>query len=164
MRTIDTAKLKSVRQRLEGVNKNLVRELYYSIEDFFRVSAPIDEIIAHIRIALNMLKTISKKDDTLLVLSRQTSTHRKSGTLIPTSTLLCLAYPHQLFNLEKILDILEPYEVTLSRLERTGRDILLCRITQNDKALSVEEKNGLIKRIKMLAKKESKDKSKLQIT
>lgn len=157
MRTIDTAKLKSVRQRLEGVNKNLIRELYYSIEDFFRVSAPIDEIIAHIRIALNMLEKISKKDDTLIVLSRQTSTPCKSGIPIPTSTLLCLAYPHQHYNLEKILDIFEPYEVTLSRMERTGRDILLCRITKNEKALSLKEKNDLIKKIKMLTKKEAKD-------
>lgn len=156
MRTIDATKLKSVRQRLNGIDKALVRELYYSIEDFFRVSATVDEIITHIRIALEMIKTIDESNEALIVLTRQMGTPSKAGTLLLTASLLCLAFPHQYFPLQKILEILEPYEVTLSRMERTGRDILICRITKKEKALSEEELNKLIQRFKKLTKKKKK--------
>ncbi len=152
MRTIDTARLKSVRRHIEGVNKNLIRELYYSIEDFFRVSASIDEIISHIRIALDMLKLIDEKDEPILVLSRQTGIHSESGEILPKATLLCLSYPHRLFLLQKILEILEPYEVTLSRIEQAGRDILVCRITKEEKTLKEKEADNLVKTIKQLAR------------
>ena len=54
--------------------------------------------------------------------------------------------------LKKIIEILEPYEVTLSRLEKTGRDILICRITKNEKALTEDQKNRIINRIQKLIK------------
>jgi hypothetical protein len=152
MRTIDTAKLKAVRQRLEGVDKHLIRELYYGIEDFYRVSASVDEIIDHIQIGIEMFEAIDKDESVLQILDRQTGTISKDGKLLPTATLLCFSYPHQLSLLKKIIDILEPYEVTLSRLERTGRDILICRITKNEKALTQDHLNRIIKHIQKLIK------------
>ena len=152
MRTIDTSKLKSVRQRLEGVDKSLIRELYYSIEDFFRVSASVDEIIAHIQIVIDMLKNIDKDEAPLQILHSQTGTISKDGVLLPTATLLCLSYPHQLSLLKKILELLDPYEVSLSRLERTGRDILICRITNDEKALTESERDQILKQMNKLIK------------
>ena len=152
MRTINTTKLKSVRRRLKGINKSLIRELYYSIEDFYRLSASDHEIIAHIRIAINMLKTMDTKDKTLHILSRQIVTSLNNGTQLPTSSLICISYPHQLSLLQNILETFEPYEVTLSRLEKSGRDILICRITMDNKALSDAERKMLVERIKKLAK------------
>ena len=155
MRTIDTAKLKSVWQRMEGMDKNLIRELYYGIEDFFRVSATIDEIITHIQIGIDMLKAIDKEDTDLLILSRQTFTISKAGSPLPTATLLCFSYPHQLALLKRIVEILEPYEVALSRLERSGRDILICRITRHDKALSEDQEKRILRRVQKLIKTNS---------
>ena len=152
MRTIDTTKLKSVRQRLEGIDKSLVRELYYSIEDFFRVSASVEEIIAHIRITLDMLAEMEKRKNNLIVLNQQTGIHTKAGTLVPRATLICLSYKHQDLLLPKILMIFESFEVTLSRLERTGRDILICRITKNEKALTEEELQECTKHLEKLNK------------
>jgi len=157
MRTIDTTKLKSIRRRLRGINKSIIRELYYSIEDFYRVGASEYEIIAHIRITLAMLKAIDEKSEPILVLSRQIETQSKNQSQFPTASLICVSYPHELSLIQKILKILEPYEVTLSRLERTGRDILICRITQNEKALSEEERIKLVHQIKNLMKKEEKE-------
>ena len=150
MRTIDVSKLKSIRHRLKDINKNLIRELYYSIEDFYRVGASEYEIIAHIRLALAMLKAIDEKDEPLLVISRQIGTQSKDGVHIPTASLIGVSYAHELSLIRKILEILESYEVTLSRIERTGHDILICRITQNDKALSLQERNKLVRQIKKL--------------
>ena len=150
MRTIDTAKLKSVRQRMEGIDKNLLREFYYSIEDFFRISASTEEIIAHIQIAIDMLRTIETNDVPLLIIHRETGSISKDGTIIPSATLFCLSYPHQLSLLKKILRIFETYELTMSRIERTGRDILICRVTKNEKALTKDQQERILKRLEKL--------------
>jgi|GEM_PF-361649 len=162
MRTMDATKLKSVRRRMKGISKTLVRELYYSIEDFFRIGASDHEIIAHIRIALAMLKTIDEKQDPILVLSRQIGADSKNGKHLPTARVICVSYPHEYYLLPKILEILEPYEVTLSRLEKMGRDILICRITQKESALPDRERNKLVKRIQKLTKEEKRSKRRLQ--
>ncbi len=152
MRTIDTTKLKAVRHRMKGIHKNLIRELYYSIEDFYRVGASIYEIIAHIRIAIDMIKAIEKKDQTMLILNRSIETETKNGNHFPRAHLICISYPHKLALLQKILEIFEPYEVTLSRLERSGRDILICRIMKENDVLSVDERKALVKQIRKLVK------------
>jgi hypothetical protein len=150
MRTLDTEKLKMIRRRIEGVDKSLIRELYYSIEDFFRIGASIDELIAHVRIALDMLKIIETEGRLVHVLARQTGPISKEGTMIPKASLLCVAYPHDLLLLQPIMDLLESYEVTLSRLEKSGWNILICRIEQDDKALADADLRQLSKRAERL--------------
>lgn len=151
MRTIDAMKLKDVRRRLKGIDKNIVRELYYSIEDFYRVGASVYEIIAHIRIALSMIKSIDQKTDNIIILQRQLSVHSKNGKTLPTANLLCISYPHKFALLQKILEVLESYDLTMSRLEKMGWDILICRITRDDKPLNKTERSKLTKTIQSLA-------------
>lgn len=150
MRTMDTVKLKAIRERLKDINKSLIRELYYSIEDFFRISATNEEIVAHISIALDMLKEINEKpdDESIHIIHRHTSTLSKSGELIPTASLFCIAYPHTKFLIQKILKIFEPYELTLSRIEKSGKDLLICRVTKDDKALLIKIEKSLVKELK----------------
>lgn len=157
MRTLDTEKLKMIRRRIDGVDKSLIRELYYSIEDFFRIGASIDELIAHIRIALDMLKTIEKNDRRIHVLSRQTGPISKDGSMIPKASLICVAYPHDLLLWRPILELLESYDVTLSRLEKSGWDILICRISQFDKALDELELKQLSKRAENIFESENSE-------
>ncbi len=150
MRTLDTEKLKMIRRRIDGVDKSLIRELYYSIEDFFRIGASIDELIAHVRIALDMLKIIETEGRRVHVLARQTGPISKEGTMMPKASLLCVAYPHDLLLLQPIMELLESYEVTLSRLEKSGWNILICRIEQDDKALADADLRQLCKRAERL--------------
>ncbi len=150
MRTIDTEKLKSARRRLEGIDKSTIRELYYSIEDFYRLSAGIDEIIDHIRIAYDMLKSFIDTKKTIRLIWHQTGVHSKSDEILPRASLLCVAYPHEFELLKNILEILNPYDVTMSRLEKVGFDILTCRLTDKEKALSeaaIEKITGKIKKL-----------------
>jgi hypothetical protein len=150
MRTMDTYKFKIIRQHFENVEKPLLRELYYSIEDFFRISASANEIIAQISIALDMLKAMGDSGPTPHVIGRQTGSLNASGRMIPRATLVSISYPHGKPFLKHILNVLEPFEVTLSRLERQGRDILICRVTQKDKALGDEAMNQLMRKIEKL--------------
>lgn len=160
MRTIDTLKLKSVRQRLDGIDKTIIRELYYSIEDFFRVSASVEEIIVHIRLTQDMLNTMPRSKSEFIIRSQKIGVLSKTGTLLPRATLLCLSYLHRSLMLPKILEIFEPYEVTLSRLEKMGRDIITCRITKNEKALTDDDQKKLIETLEGLNIKREKIKKK----
>jgi hypothetical protein len=153
MRTIDTEKFKSVRRMIDGIDKSLIRELYYCIEDFFRVGASIDEIVFHIRLTLEMLGILEKQEKKIHVLFRQTGPMSAEGTVIPRASLLCVAYPNPQYLLQKILEILENVEVTLSRLERPRWNILICRITFQDKALSEDELGVLTGKILKLDEK-----------
>ncbi|HGY12189.1 MAG TPA: hypothetical protein ENK36_07480 [Desulfobacterales bacterium] len=159
MRTLDSAKLRAIREKLKGVNKNIIRELYYSIEDFYRISASGDEIADHIKIILEMLDIINQDPRLILRIIHKTGTISPSGDFIPSATLLCIAYKHQFNLLKYIIDILEPYETTLSRLEKSGRDILICRLTKNDKPLSEHDERVLIKKIDKLEKEITKKNS-----
>jgi len=147
MRTIDTEKFKSVRRMIDGIDKTVIRELYYCIEDFFRVGASIDEIIAHIRLMIDMLTVLEKKELNIHVLTRQTGQRTADGLTIPKASLLCVAYPNPLYLLQKILELLENYEVTLSRLEKPGWSMLICRLTSQEKALSDAELGELTRKI-----------------
>ena len=150
MRTMDSVKYKQVRKRLTGLDKSLVRELYFGIEDFLRVSASVDEIIDHIHIAVDMLILMDEKPATVMTIARQTGTPSQTGIVIARASLLCISYPSELCLLQPILSVLESYDVTLSRLERTGRDILICRITRRNKALSDDALTRLGRKIKKL--------------
>ncbi len=148
MRTIDVSKLKSIRKRLGNIDKTLIRELYYSIEDFFRISAKEIELISHITIAYKMLTEQNKRKDKIIVLSEVTNIPSKNGNLIPVATLICLSYPLEFELFPKVLKILEPYEVTISHLEKNGRDILICRLTENDKALTSTQEKNIVNQLK----------------
>ncbi len=152
MRTIDVTKLKTIRKRLGDIDKTLLRELYYSIEDFFRVSANEIELISHIKIAHKMLTIQNKYKQEIVVFSDVTNIPSKNGNLIPVASLICISYPLEYELFPKILSILEPYEVTISHLEKNGRDILICRITEDNKALSSPKENDLGKKLKNMKK------------
>lgn len=159
MRTMDTQKLKSARRRLEGIDKSIIRELFYSIEDFYRIGASVDEVIDHIRIAYDMLQSLMETKKTIRFISRQTGIHSKSGQIVPKASLLCVAYPHELSLLQNILEILDSFDVTMSRLEKVGFDILICRLTDQEKALSKETLRKITNKIKKLDPLKTKKKS-----
>lgn len=150
MRNIDTLKLKSIRKKLDNVDKTLVRELYYSIEDFFRISAKESELISHILLSIKILNELRESDKNIHILSDVSKVPSKKGILRATASLIAFAYLPQYDLFPKVISILEPYDATISRLERNGRDILICRLTYADKVLSEEETKKLINKFKKL--------------
>jgi hypothetical protein len=153
MRGMDTAKLHSIQRMITDIDASVIREIYYSVEDFYRISATINELIAHIRIACEMIEKIEKEQLEYHIMCRQVGTQNKAGELIPQASLGCIAYSHQLELLDGILDVLGKYDLTMSRIERIGKDILICRITEDEKPLSDAKMNQICNSIKKLIKK-----------
>ncbi|MBN2105540.1 hypothetical protein JW835_15990 [bacterium] len=158
MRSIDTTKLKSVQRMITDIDPTLIREIYYSIEDFYRIGATIDELIAHVRIACDMIQSIEKQNKSYDVICKQVGTHSKKGELIPQASLGCIAYSHELELLESILNVLGKYDITMSRLERTSKDILICRISEDERPLSNSDLENICKTIRTLIIKRQKEK------
>jgi hypothetical protein len=156
MRGMDTTKLHSIQRMITDIDASVIREIYYSVEDFYRISATINELIAHIRIACEMIEKIEKEQLEYHIMCRQVGTQNKAGELIPQASLGCIAYSHQLELLDGILDVLGKYDLTMSRLERIGKDILICRITEDEKPLSDAKMNQICDSIKKLIRKRLK--------
>lgn len=152
MRNMDAVKFKSVRAHLKEMDKTLFRELFYSIEDFLRVSAPVFELVGHIRMARDMIASLDPAQPFFLK-HEDIGNHTPSGEFKPKATLVAIGFVHEAVYLKDILEILEPCELTMSRLERTGWDILICRITENDRALPLEKTEELIGKLKGLIQK-----------
>jgi hypothetical protein len=106
-----------------------------------------------------MLQSLLETKKTIRFMCHQTGIHSKSGRILPKASLLCVAYPHELSLLQHILEILDPYDVTMSRLEKVGFDILICRLTDKEKALSKETLKKITNKIKKLDQPKTKKKA-----
>ena len=98
-----------------------------------------------------MLLCLEKSSQPLHVLTHQVYSRTLNGKEIPKSSLLCVAYSLKTGILEKIIELLENYEVVLSRFERPSANILICRITSQEKALSDKELEALANQIRALS-------------
>ncbi len=132
MREMDVDKLMKLRERFRDMDEFLLRELYYSIEDFYRVSAPEDELA------------------TLIELGRECLSRFKGKTVLKVkhtslSSLVAIATPWDPALLSRVLDLGREYEMTLSRYERENLVLLLLRISKNGKPVK-----GIEKEIKKL--------------
>lgn len=150
MRTMDATKSKTIRKHLGDMDKSLLRELYYGIEDFYRVTAPINEIVAHISLARDMIQKLRQGNESVVILHEELGTHTQSGKFIPRAVLVAIGYPAERTLLGTILKIFSAFDVTMSRLERSGNNILLCRITKNEKAPSKQDIKSLLEKLKRL--------------
>jgi len=61
MRRMDADKLEMVRRAIEGVGVDLIKECYYQLEEFYRVGASVEEIIAHIDLAIQLREQLIKE-------------------------------------------------------------------------------------------------------
>ncbi|HDQ44275.1 MAG TPA: hypothetical protein ENN17_02085 [bacterium] len=150
MRTMDGVKFKSVYAQVKQMDKSLFREIFYSIEDFLRVSAPVNEIAGHIRLVYEIL-TKMKENGGILVQTSSVGILAPSGKFRCQAMLIGIAYPHDRVSLREVLAVFDDFDVTMSRLERGGMDILVCRVTDHDRTPSESQVRELTDSLKHLA-------------
>ncbi|MBN1348341.1 hypothetical protein JXJ21_02960 [candidate division KSB1 bacterium] len=134
MRDMDMMNLMKVRRHLHDEDEDFVREFYYSLEDFYRVSAPIEEIGIQLKLCQQVLNAIN---------SHSNKIHTKwaalkndiLSTIIQAGTIVIIAYPEEADLLGLILAQLEKYEVIISKLSKKSYNILICKLSENGKAL-----------------------------
>jgi hypothetical protein len=145
MRKLEVHKLETVVDRLKRYPENFVREFYYRLDDFYRIGADSEEVAEQIKLGIKGLETYEKGVNEYIVLNKVFYSKVDSDR-IPLSTILVLVYPSKKKLLSKILEYLQEFEATLSRIERRDVTVVILRIQEENKPIPAHS----IERIKKL--------------
>lgn len=150
MRQMDLRNFQGVRNLLSHIKESRLREYYYSLEDFYRITATAEEIAIQINLALEIQTATDPDEKYPQILWQKVKLDGLKGSATYPATVIVISYPEKIDLLEKILSVFEEYELVLSKLERNERKTLICRLSKNRKALGEEEVTRLVEQIKNL--------------
>lgn len=123
MRELDVRKFREIMQKVKGVDTEFLREIYYGIEDFYRSSAPTDEITALIKLGTKLAQGSIPNFEFIRFNER--------------CVLLGVVSKEKI--LSQVLSILTSYETTASKIQLADTNLLLLKIGKQDGLLSGEE-------------------------
>jgi hypothetical protein len=160
MRILDMKKLQEVRDKLRGVEENMVRGLYYSLEDFYRMSAPVQDLVEHIQLGMEALKALEldfenkgkekrlkfggKVKTKTIISGRNLKMHLSPEKQVFTASLIAIAHSKKRRKIHQWMDLFKGFEVTMSRLERGNQTLLLFRLLENGSPLSENHLKSLL--------------------
>ena len=155
MRQMDLRNFQDVKNYMPQIKESTLREYYYSLEDFYRVTAPVEEIAIQIYLCLE-IQAMPAENQHAQILWQNVTKEGPNGTTVSPASIIVISYPHGKELLEEILVMFEDYEVILSKLERNDRDILICRLSKNRQALPAAELQALVNKLNTLGTKNQK--------
>jgi hypothetical protein len=117
MRRSDRRKLEQVLEILKerGIEARFVRHYFYEMDDFYRISAPTDELAYEVSFGYNLLKEYLRKGDGIWI----------DGDCKNQLLLIGVVGPPGKINLEAYLGILKEWDPLLTRLEEYGAALLV---------------------------------------
>ena len=145
MRQMDLRNFMNVKNKLPEISEKSLREIYYSLEDFYRVTAPVDELVTQIELAFQLQEKVQPDDSQIHLLWKTLLL----DDLNPAS-IIVISLPSGKELLEKILVLFEAYDMILSRQVKNERDMLICRLSQNRKALPETELLNLVQKLQKM--------------
>ena len=138
MRRIDIKKLDEVRNKFRRGPSDLVRQFYYSLEDFYRIGAPIEEIVDLIKTGIRLYRKTKSLKEKFSVTMHD----------LEACTVIGIASKQDL--LREALSVLEPYNTNVSKLEIGEFNILLFRASED--STPIKGKERLLRQLKKCAK------------
>jgi len=117
MRRSDRRKLEEVLEKLKerGIEGRFVRHYFYEMDDFYRISAPADELAYEVSFGYHLLKEYLRKGNGIWV----------DGDSKNQIFLIGLVGPPGKINLEAYLGVLKDWNPLLTRLEEYGAALLV---------------------------------------
>ncbi len=131
MRKMDVEKFSEVKRRVKWTNRDLLREIYYGIEDFCRVNASEEEIVEIVKLGVKLAK--SKVPNI------------KWLDMDGKCTLIGISSKKNI--LSQVLRILVRYETGVSKIQIEDINLLILRIEKEEKSLSQDETDTIIQKI-----------------
>ncbi len=131
MRKMDIMKIDTISKMLKEVPPDLVKKLYYSIEDFYRLSETEEHLAKLIRLGYTAM--VESRDKIPTVLYENVS----------NGTLLALVFPKDIPVLRKTIELSGQYELTFSRLEMPGHYLMLIKLSKDGNPLDEKELEDL---------------------
>lgn len=132
LRQVDASKLEALKEKFCGTPRGFLKEFYYAIEDFYRVSAPVNELAKIIELGIKLAKApgieIVKLDEHCFLV----------GIASKAKTLA------------QALKILKDCKVVTSKLQVGEFELLLLRAEKQGDSLTSEELNSIEKALSKL--------------
>ncbi len=152
MRRLEMGRFIKVKDSLAGMDEGLVKAFYYSLDDFYRTTAPVEEISEEIKLGVEVLERHEISGYELVMEGRNVEITVGEGKKFPSSTLIGLAYPSKQRSLREFLNRLQGYGVTMSKIDVGKSTILLLRVTAEGKPLHKEKLQELLKKLEKRGK------------
>ncbi len=132
MREMDSEKIETVMKNFPNVPEKQIKKLYYSLEDFWRISTPSSDIT---RILESIRKLLSK--------------HGKGKILhedfsVENGTIIIFIAPKGKILSQKLLNFCSKFKITLSRIEMSETDILIALVSKEDKQIEDKQIEEII--------------------
>lgn len=146
IRILETKKLGQVREHFKRTREDVVREFYYRLEDFYRVSAPVEELVQQIRMGIRTLRRLVRSEAPFVIEGKNVLVGRDGGQHM--STLVCIASDPKSPAFKGCLGILSSYEVTMSKVEREEATVLLIQLAKDGAALDAADLRRLLRELR----------------
>jgi len=140
MREIDSIKFQELRKLVPEIEERELREIYFNIEDFYRMNSPAEEIAELVKFIYDILH----RDAEFLIESRAIMLKK---TFL--SVLGIISDPSWR-PMEKIFNILKDYEISLVRFERKGKVKIVVEIKKSGNPVGKDELKKLEEDLKIL--------------
>lgn len=135
MRDMDTRKIETIIKNSPDIPEKKIKKIYFSLEDFWRIGAPISDITKTVTTIYKLLEK-HKKDEVLFEVID-----------VENGTLLIFVSPKEKVLSGKLLNFCSKYKITLSRIEMTKTDILIALISRDDKPVENEKIKEIVSKI-----------------
>ncbi len=140
MREIDSIKFHEVRRLIPGIEERELREIYFNIEDFYRMNSPAEEIAELVKFIYEILH----REEEFLVESRAIPVGKTY-----LSVLGVISDPSWK-PIEKIFNLFKDYAISLIRFEKKGKVKIVVEIEKDGLPLGKDELKKLEEDLKNL--------------
>jgi len=152
-RTEEVDKVDKLLQRLKGLDYLTVREIYFHLDDFYRLGAGVDELAENIETVMSVLERFKKaKTKRPYVLGKNITARVSEGKKVVLATILAIVDRTDGKPIRRWLDQLRDFEITMSKLEKENASILHFRVSEDGKPLSDSRLSEVLKELKKIAR------------
>ncbi len=151
-RTEEAGKIDKLLARLERLDYLTVREIYFNLDDFYRLGADIDELAENIEMvisAVNRFKKARRKKPLVRGKNIVAQSGRGKGAVL--ATVLAVVDRVDGKPIRRWLEQLEGFDVTVSKIEKENAAILHFRVSDGGKPLSESRLSKIVSDFKRVA-------------
>ena len=152
-RTEEVDKVDKLLQRLKGLDYLTVREIYFHLDDFYRLGAGVDELAENIETVMSVLERFKKaKTKRPYVLGKNIVAHLSEGKDVVLATILVVVDRTDGKPIRRWLDQLRGLDVTMSKIEKGSAAILHFRVSEDGRPLSRSRLSEVLRELKKVAR------------
>jgi len=139
-RTEEAGKIEKLLEKLKGLDYLTVREIYFHLDDFYRLGADTDELAENIETVVSVLNELRReKKGKPIVVGRNIHAQGSEGKTMPLATVVAVVDRTDGKPIRRWMEPLRGYDVTVSKIEKEKAAILHFRISKEARPLSESE-------------------------